>query len=241
MNKDPLSISIVIPVYNEEKRITVFLEKILTYLTSKDFSYELVFVDDGSTDNTITTIETFLEDKLPGKYIILRCPANRGKGAAIREGMLRAVGRFIFFTDADGSTPIDEIDHFLPHLSAECDVYIAIRTLKQKAPLKRKLFGYGYIILANLFLRLKVADITCGFKCYSYQSARQIFSLQRLNNWSFDAEDIFIARKHNYTIKEIPVTWEHVSGSKVKVWKNVVLCGLDLLRIRLHDIKSLYT
>jgi dolichyl-phosphate beta-glucosyltransferase len=241
MDATQLSISIVIPVYNEEKRITSFLEKILTYLAKRDFSYELVFVDDGSTDSTITTIESFLQGKLSGTFTIVRFPANRGKGAAIREGMLKAAGKYIFFTDADGSTPIEEIDHFLPHLSADCDVYLAIRTLKQKAPFKRKLFGYGYIILANLLLRLKVSDITCGFKCYSHPSAKKIFSLQRLNNWSFDAEDIFIARKYGYRIKEIPVTWKHVSGSKVKVLKNVFLCGLDLFKIRFHDINNLYS
>ena len=241
MNKEKLSISIIIPVYNEEKRINVFLTKILNYLSKKNFSYEIVIVDDGSTDRTITIVESFLQERLPGKYKILRLPSNRGKGAAIRMGMLAATAEYIFFTDADGSTPIDEIDNFIPHLSADFDIYIATRTIKQKAPLKRKFFGYGYIILANLLLQLGVSDITCGFKCYSREIAKNIFSKQRLQNWSFDAEDIFIARKHGYRIKGIPVRWEHVSGSKVKVLKNVFLCGLDLLRIRFYDIKKRYS
>ena len=241
MDKKNLSISIVIPVYNEDKRIGVFLTNTVNYLSKRNFLYELVIVDDGSTDRTVVVVDSFLREKLPGKYRILNLPANRGKGAAIRLGMLKAQGDYLFFLDADGSTPINEIDHFIPHLSTDCDIYIAIRTLKQKSPLKRKLFGYGYILLANLLLRLGVSDITCGFKCYSRKSAQEIFSRQQLNNWSFDAEDIFIARKHGYMIKEFPVRWEHVSGSKVKVLKNIFVCGLDLLRIRLHDIKKLYT
>ena len=241
MDKDNISISIVIPVYNEDKRIHVFLTQIIHYLSKKDFLFEIVIVDDGSTDRTVAIIESFLREKLPGKYTILSLPSNRGKGAAVRLGMLKAKGDYLFFLDADGSTPIDEIDNFTQHLSAEFDIYIATRTLKQNAPLKRKLFGYGYIILANLFLRLGVADITCGFKCYTQSIAKEIFSRQQLNNWSFDAEDLFIARKHGYRIKEISVRWEHISGSKVKVTKHIFVCGLDLLRIRLHDIRKIYT
>ena len=240
MDKKQLNISIIIPVYNEEKRITIFLEKMLAYLNDKSFSYEMVIVDDGSTDDTISTIESFLQEKLPGKYTILNFPSNRGKGAAIKLGMLKAQGDYLFFLDADGSTPIEEIDNFAKHLSSAFDIYIATRTLKQNAPFKRKFFGYGYIVLANLLLRLGVDDITCGFKCYTQKTAKEIFSRQQLNNWSFDAEDIFIARKHGYRIKEIAVRWEHVSGSKVKVAMNIIVCGLDLLRIRLHDIKKLY-
>jgi len=241
MNLDKLSISIVIPVYNEEKRINAFLSSIFQYLCNKHFLYEIVVVDDGSTDRTIATIESFLKEKLPGTYTILKLPSNKGKGAAIRKGMLEATGEYIFFIDADGSTPIDEIDNFLPHLSADFDIYIARRTIKQKAPLKRKVFGYGYIMLANLFLQLGVSDITCGFKCYARDIAKTIFSKQRLVNWSFDAEDLFIARKYGYRIKEIPVAWAHVAGSKVKVLQNIIVCGQDLLRIRLYDLKRLYT
>ena len=154
--------------------------------------------------------------------------------------MLEAKGEYIFFLDADGSTSIEEIDRFIPHFSDEIDIYIARRTLKQKAPFKRKFFGYGYILLANFLLRLGVSDITCGFKCYRKRCVQAIFSRQRLNNWSFDAENIFVARKYGYRIKEIIVAWEHTAGSKVRVLKNVIVCGLDLLRIKLNDLKGLY-
>ena len=240
MNVNTVFISIVIPVFNEEDRITVFLESVTDYLLRKEFSYEIVIVDDGSRDRTIAVTESLLSAKLPGTYRIVKLPVNKGKGAAIREGMLQAKGDYIFFLDADGSTSIREIDNFVPKFSPGIDIYIATRTIKHKAPQKRKFFGYGYIFLANLLLGLRVVDITCGFKCYTRESARKIFPLQTLNNWSFDAEDIFIARKQGYEIMGIPVHWQHVGGSKVKVFKNVLMCGVDLLRIRCKNYRGLY-
>ena len=104
MSANTLSISIVIPVYNEERRITVFLQSVIDYLLRKEFAYEIVIVDDGSRDRTIAVTESLLKEKLPGTYRIIKLPANKGKGAAIREGMLQAKGDYIFFLDADGST-----------------------------------------------------------------------------------------------------------------------------------------
>jgi len=241
MSAKPPSLSIVIPVYNEERRITVFLQSVIDYLLRKKFSCEIVVVDDGSRDRTIAVTESLLNEKLPGTYRILKLPTNRGKGAAVREGMLQAKGDYIFFLDADGSTSIQEIDSFMSKISPGIDIYIATRTIKHKAPQKRKIFGYGYIFLANLLLGLRVVDITCGFKCYSRESARKIFPLQALNNWSFDAEDIFIARKHGYEIMGIPVHWQHVGESKVKVFKNIIVCAVDLFKIRYNNAKGLYS
>ena len=178
---------------------------------------------------------------MTGKYKILKLPVNLGKGAAIKKGMLGSNGEYIFFIDADGSTSIEEIDNFISHFPNDCDIYIATRTIKHKAPFKRKFFGYGYIYLANFVLQLGLTDITCGFKCYKRECAQKIFSRQKLNNWSFDAEDIFISRKHGFTIKEIPVKWVHIPGSKVNVLRNVFVCGLDLFRIRYNDIKRIYS
>lgn len=240
MNGTSGLISIVIPVYNEEKRINLFLPGVTGYVKQQGFSCEMVIVDDGSTDGTVAMVEDMLRRQMPGQYRIIRLAQNSGKGAAIRRGMLEATGEYIFFIDADGSTSIEEIGRFIPHFTEEVDIYIARRTLKQKAPFKRKFFGYGYILLANFLLRLSVFDITCGFKCYRKRCVQDIFSRQRLNNWSFDAENIFVARKFGYRIKEIPVAWEHAAGSKVRVFKNVAVCGIDLLRIKLNDLRNLY-
>jgi dolichyl-phosphate beta-glucosyltransferase len=241
MKSTSVFISIVIPVYNEQHRIHSFLKSAIDYLGKKDFSYEIVVVDDGSRDETVPIVNAVLNEKLPGIYKIIKLSVNAGKGAAVRKGMLAAEGEYVFFLDADGSTAIEEIDRFIPHFTSGVAIYTARRTLKQEAPFKRKFFGYGYILLANFLLKLNVSDITCGFKCYTKGCIHTIFSRQRLNNWSFDAENIFTARKHDYQIKEIRVTWMHTPGSKVKVFKNVVVCGLDLLKIRLNDLRGLYS
>ena len=241
MSNESIAISIVIPVYNEQRRIRSFLATATAYLQKKEFSYEIVVVDDGSTDKTVATIKQILDEKVPGTFKVVHLPVNAGKGAAIKKGMLEANGEYIFFLDADGSTAIEEIDRFIPSFTEDFDIYIAQRTLKQKAPFKRKFFGYGYILLANLLLQLDVKDITCGFKCYKKRCVQSIFSRQTLNNWSFDAENIFTARKHGYRIKEIQVTWKHTPGSKVKVFKNVLVCGLDLVRIRVNDLRGFYS
>ena len=241
MGNDSSLISIVIPVYNEQHRIKSFLASVTKFLHKKDFSYEIVIVDDGSTDKTVATIKQILDEKVPGTFRVVQLPVNAGKGAAIRKGMLESKGEYIFFLDADGSTSIEEIDRFMPFFAEDVDIYIAQRTLKQKAPFKRKLFGYGYIMLANLLLQLDVKDITCGFKCYRRGCVQTIFSRQTLNNWSFDAENVFTARKHGYRIEEIQVAWEHTPGSKVKVFKNIIVCGFDLLKIRLNDLRGLYS
>ncbi len=241
MDKSSIYISIVIPVYNEENRITIFLLSVIDYLLEKDFLYEIVIVDDGSTDSTIRTIESLLDEKLAGKYNIIKLPGNLGKGEAIRRGMMEASGEYIFFIDADGSTPIREIDNFMHHFSLDYDVYIGNRVFRQKTPFKRLFFGTGYTILANYFLQLRIFDYTCGFKCYKRESAQKIFSRQTLNNWSFDTEDLFIAKKSGCKIIEIPVQWMHKPGSKVKVLQNIFVCAFDLIRIRYNYIKGLYS
>ena len=239
-HKDAALISIVIPVFNEEKRIKKFLADVIDYLHKKTFSYEIIIIDDGSKDATVKITEAVLAKTLPGRYEILSLPQNQGKGGALKKGMLEAHGEYVFFIDADGSTSIEEIDNFTPHFSPEFDIYIAVRTKKHEAPFKRRFFGYGYIYMTNFILQTKISDFTCGFKCYRRDVAQKIFSRQTLNNWSFDAEDLYIATKDGCRVKEIPVYWKHVGGSKVKVLKNVIVCGFDLFRIRYNNICGKY-
>jgi len=233
-------LSIVIPVYNEEKRIEQFLSDAITFLCPKQFTYEIIIVDDGSTDATVAVTEDLLKERLDGRYRIIKLPRNMGKGGAVKRGMIEAAGEYALFIDADGSTSIHEIDRFMAEFSPAYAIYTAIRTKKHEAPLKRKFFGYGYIHLANTLLGMKRTDFTCGFKCYRRDAAQRIFPKQNICNWSFDAEDLFIAKKYDYLVKEIPVYWKHYGGSKVKVFKNIIICGFDLLRIRLNDLCGKY-
>ena len=154
--------------------------------------------------------------------------------------MLAAQGEYVFFLDADGSTAIEEIDIFIPLFSPEIDIYMAVRTKKHFAPFKRVFFGKGYIKLANFLLGLTISDFTCGFKCYRLETARKIFSRQLLKNWSFDAEDLYIAQKDGCRIKEVPVYWKHIGGSKVKVLKNIIVCGWDLFLIKYYNLRGKY-
>jgi len=233
-------LSIVIPVFNEARRIEPLLLEVAAYVRRCPLSCEILIVDDGSTDSTIPLVKNLLEKHATGVYRIEELACNQGKGGALRVGMLSARGNHILFLDADGSTAITELDKFIPALCLDFDIYIAVRTQKHDAPWKRKFFGYGYIYLANCILGMRQSDFTCGFKCYSRQAARTVFSRQRFNNWSFDAEDLFISKKYRYRVYEIPVYWKHVGDSKVRVLKNVIICGIDLLRIRLNDILGLY-
>jgi len=239
MDKE-IFLTIVIPMFNEARRIAPFLNDVIKYVNRCTYNYEILLVDDGSTDDTVPLIKNLLKQHVPGRYRIEQLKPNQGKGSALRTGMLAARGSYILFLDADGSTAITELDNFIPTFSADHDIYIAVRTKKHSEPLKRKLFGYGYILLANCILGMWLSDFTCGFKCYSRQAARTVFNRQRFNNWSFDAEDLFIAKKLDYRIKEIPVYWKHVGGSKVRVFTNVIVCGIDLLKIRVNGLLGRY-
>jgi dolichyl-phosphate beta-glucosyltransferase len=240
LNEAEVFISIIIPVYNEEKRIEAFLTDVVTFITEQTYSCEVLIVNDGSVDATVNLAKKVLEQYIPDKFRILELATNQGKGAAVKNGMLAAQGEYVFFIDADGSTAIQEIDEFIPTFSPEIDIYMAVRTKKHFAPFKRVFFGKGYIKLANFLLGLTISDFTCGFKCYRLETARKIFSLQLLKNWSFDAEDLYIAKKEDCKIKEIPVYWKHVGGSKVKVLKNIIVCGWDLVRIQYYNLRGKY-
>ncbi len=239
-NKSAVFISIIIPVYNEEKRIEAFLTDVVTFLAGQTYSYEIIIVNDGSIDATVKLTKKVLGQYIPDKFQILEPGTNQGKGAAVKDGMLAAQGEYVFFIDADGSTAIQEIDNFIPTFSPEIDIYMAVRTKKHFAPFKRVFFGKGYITLANFLLGLSISDFTCGFKCYRLEAAQKIFSRQLLKNWSFDAEDLYIAHRKGFKIKEIPVYWKHVGGSKVKVLKNIIVCGWDLLLIKYYSLLGKY-
>ena len=239
-SKAAVFISIIIPVYNEEKRIEAFLADVVTYLAGQTYTYEIIIVNDGSIDLTVKLANKVLGQYIPDKFRILELATNQGKGAAVKNGMLAAQGEYVFFIDADGSTAIEELGNFIPLFRAEFDIYIAVRTKKHFAPFKRVFFGRGYIKLTRFFLGLTVSDFTCGFKCYRQEAARKIFSQQLLKNWSFDAEDLYIAQKEGCRIKEVPVYWKHIGGSKVKVLKNIIVCGWDLIRIRYYSLCEKY-
>lgn len=230
-------ISIVVPVFNEETRVKNNLELINSYLNRKRIRHEIIVVNDGSTDST-TEILSSLEKNLPFKTISHQ--KNLGKGAAIKSGVNQAKGELILFTDVDLSVPIEFISTYLRELTKNTDVIIGTReSQKSRVELRqfwlREFMGEMFTILTNLILGVGVSDFTCGFKLFRREAAKKIFNKQIINRWAFDAETLYLAKKYNFLIKEVPVVWRHRSGSKVKFPKDLIETIVDLVRIRLYS------
>jgi dolichyl-phosphate beta-glucosyltransferase len=236
-------LTIIIPAYNEEKHIAGTLLEISGYLKNKNFSYEMIVVDDGSRDKTAVLIES--ASHLFKSIRILKNDANKGKGFSVRRAMLDANGKYALFMDADNSTSIYEFDKFLPYLNEGYDVVIASRRLKdsnveEPQPTLRAKMGQFYIFLARIILGLNVSDFNCGFKAYNTKLTRRIFEAQKMNDWSFDVELLFLANKSGLKLKETPVRWVHKSGSKVKPFKDAIRSFISILKIKWNDLTQKY-
>lgn len=234
-------LTIIIPAYNEEKNIEGTLSEIETYLSAKGFTYEVILIDDGSIDWTVMKAREF-EGRLDNFRIIESRP-NRGKGYVVRKAMLHARGDHILFMDADNSTSIKELDKFLIVMDDETKVYIASRRVPGacvQVPVMRRALGCFYIFLARIILGLKVSDINCGFKIYSKAVTQDIFTRQIMDDWSFDAEDLFISGKFRHKIKEIPVQWQHKDTSKVRPLRDGINSFISLAKIRVNDLAGKY-
>ena len=227
------SISIVIPAYNEEKRLPATLRTVEDYLGRTPWEFtEIVVVDDGSSDRTA-------ESARAAGARVLQNPGNRGKGYSVRHGMLEARAEWLLFTDADLSSPIEDLDKLW---SAACreqaQAAIGSRALDRsliglRQPLFREYGGRFFNLVMRIITGLPFRDTQCGFKLYSTRAAREVFSRQQLNGFSFDVEDLYIARRLGIATVEVPVRWANVEGTKVSA-----LTGLqsfvDLARIKRH-------
>ncbi len=240
---EDIFLSIIIPAYNEEANIVNTLTEIADFLDGKAFSSEVILIDDGSKDRTLEEALIF-EEKIPNFRIIESKP-NKGKGYVVKKAMLQARGKYAMFMDADNSTSIDEIDKFFPYLEEGYDAVIGSRRLKDSQvtvpeSFMRILLGNVYILLSKIILGSKVNDFNCGFKAYKGESAKRIFSLQKMDDWSFDTELIFLINKLGMKLKEVPVKWAHKNTSKVKPFKAGVESFLSLIKIKWNDIKGIY-
>jgi dolichyl-phosphate beta-glucosyltransferase len=235
-----MDISIVIPAYNEEKRIKKSLIRIIAYLKSKSSKYEIIVVDDGSTDNTSKIVRG-----LNKNIRILQNKRNKGKGYSVKKGVLAARYRIILFTDADLSTPIEELGQFVKYTNDGYDVVFGSRNLKsskikESQPFYRQLMGKTFPLLVNAITSLNFKDTQCGFKLFKAQAAKEIFSRQTIEGFAFDAEILFIANKLEYRIKEAPVVWSNSKESKVSPLKDSIKMSIDLLKIRLNELSGKY-
>jgi len=232
-------LSIVIPAYNEEKRIKNTVFKIGDYLAKQNYDYEIIVVNDGSIDKTADVVE---EMKLRvANLVIINNQKNHGKGFVVRQGLLNSRGEYRLFLDADGSTSIEEIEKFLPHIKQGHDIVIASRAINGANIISaqhwsRKILGGIYRLVTKLFSGLwGFYDTQCGFKLFSAKSVKDVFSRCKINGWSFDVEALLIAVKLGYSIKEVPINWSDSPGTKVNI-KGMIKAVFDLLKIRWYVI-----
>lgn len=239
----PPELSIVIPAFNEERVLRKCLEAVEGYVRAKQIMYEILIVDDGSTDRTREIARGYSDQN--GRVRLLTNDQNRGKGFAVRQGMLAAGGKWILFMDADLSTAPEEFDHMKDWFDRGYSIVIGTRrskgaTIERHQSWVRESMGKVFTALSRGVLRASVSDFTCGFKGFSREAARTVFSRQRLNDWSFDAEILHIAKRRGIPIKEIPVHWANAGDSKVHIVKDTFRSFFGLLRIVVHSLSGKY-
>ena len=232
-------LSLIIPAYNEEKRLAASLRKAMEYLEKKEYSSEIVVVDDGSRDRTSEVAHSCSDS-----IVVLTQPRNMGKGAAVRRGMLESCGRFRVFTDADFSTPIKELEKVLPLLEDGADVCIGSRAMdpsmiKEHQPFYREFMGKTFNKFVSTLFFKGIKDTQCGFKGFSASAAEKVFSISRIDGFSFDVEAIYLAKKLGLRVDQVPVEWYNDERSTVNPITDSIRMFLELLKIRkLH--KSIY-
>lgn len=250
MNK--FLLSVVIPSYNEMANLQKgTLDKVLTYLSRQKYDYEVIVVDDGSTDGSREFVQKFAGEN---KKIMLIEGKHSGKAGAVTTGVLSAKGDYILFTDMDQATPIEEIEKLLPEIEDGFDVVIGSRQGQRKgAPFTRKVMAKGMIVLRSTIVGIpEIKDTQCGFKLFKKNAARDIFKrVEKVHGGfraihgssvtaGFDIEVLFVAESMGYKIKEVPVTWLYVETRRVSPIKDSIDGLIDLFRIRKNILKGAY-
>jgi len=236
-----LFLSLIIPAHNEEARLPGTLQQVLNFLSAQPYQSEVLVVENASHDRTLQVAQEFAQ-RYP-RLRVLQCP-QRGKGFAVRQGMLAARGEYRFMCDADLAMPASEISRFLPPTLTGVDIAIASReapgAIRSHEPLYRHLIGRAYNFLTRLWLLPGLQDTQCGYKCFRGAVVDELFSRQTLGGWSFDVEILFIARRRGLRIVEVPISWAYIPGSKVSVIKSSLRVVVELLTIRLNGWRGVY-
>ncbi len=246
-------LTVVIPAYNEARRLPSTLETVRSYLSRQSYTYEVLVVDDGSDDNTIPLVESLIADDPHTRLI--RNP-HMGKGVTVRTGMLAGRGRYILYSDADFSSPIEEVEKLLPWMEQRgYDIAIGSREGKGARrigePGYRHLMGRVFNTLVRVIALRQFADTQCGFKCFSYEATQDLFRRMQLYGdhsgtvkgarvTGFDVEVLYLALKRGYKVKEVPVKWIYFSGSKVSPFQDSFRLLLDVVKVRLNDLRGSY-
>ncbi|TDA66876.1 MAG: glycosyltransferase family 2 protein [Chloroflexi bacterium] len=231
----------IIPALNEEKRLPATLETIRVFLNQQNYLSEVLVVDSGSSDRTLQIAQDFA-----GSNPVVRVlhEEQRGKGRAVRAGMLAARGKYRFFGDADLSMPIEEINRFLPPQLPDPQVVIASRevagSVRYGEPEIRHLSGRVFNTLVRWIALPGLQDTQCGFKLFRDDIAEDVFQRQTIFGWTFDVEVLYIARLHGYTITEVGVPWYYNADSKVRMWQDAWNMVTDLIQIRRNARRGVY-
>lgn len=240
---DNIYLSVVIPAYNEEKRLSKTLKEVDSYLSKQNYNYEIIVVSDGSKDKTGDSVRNLMPQIKNLKLIDNK--ENHGKGFVTRQGMLEAKGKFRVFADADNSTSINQVEKMWPFFEQGYDVLVGSRSIKGAVldppqGFTRKLTGIAFRLLTDIFTGLwDIDDSQCGFKGFTEKAAKSIFPKCKIDRFSFDPEILVIAKKLKYKIKEFPITWKNDPESKVK-FKSMAKMGFDLVNISINIITRKY-
>ncbi len=239
-----IKLSVIIPVYNEKTRFQNGFDHYFSYLKKQKYPWELILVNDGSTDNTLKLISDVKKGK--PNINVVTYSINRGKGYAIAQGVKSASGEYILFADLDHSVPIDTIESFFKFFEKNYQVVIGSRRVKgsqilvHQKPL-REFLGKGFTAIVNFLIYPQIADATCGFKAFKKNVAQNIFNKITVYDWAFDAEILYICKKSKIKIAQAPVTWTDVRGSKVSLVKDVANSLKGIFQIRFNDLMGKYS
>ena len=219
-------VSIVIPVLNEEKRIGRTLDSIFEFMRTAPFSYEILIVDDGSTDMTKDVVSHFTRKSQQVRFVSLG--SHQGKGAAVKCGMLHAVGDLRLFMDADGSTDISEISKLIPYIEKGYDVVVGSRTIAgaqivKTQPIAREFLGALFRMIVALVVPTGIRDTQNGFKLFSKKAAETIFPSVTVEGWCFDLEVLALAKKRNLQIVEVPIRWSNDAESRFRILDSLTM------------------
>lgn len=243
MNPRQVPLSLVVPAYQESRRLRTTLPEMAAYLAEIEPGAEIVVVDDGSGDGTARTAREVAAG-LPQPVTVVRTQHNRGKGHALKVGFAHARGERILFTDADLSVPIHSARDLLDALAEGAQVAIGSRKmagaeLVVRQPWHREMMGKVFTLLTRAFV-VTVSDVTCGFKAFQGDAGRDLFSHLRIFDWSFDAELLFLAKRRGLAIREVPVKWHDERDTKVRLARDALHSLLGLLRIRWYAAIGAY-
>ncbi len=226
-------LSLIIPAYNEEKRIEISLDAAMNYLNEHNYSYEILVVDDGSEDKTAEAVENFNGENLA----VIRLERNTGKGAAVRRGMLEAKGKIRIFSDADFSTPIYELPKILKSLENGFDICIGSRAvdysmIKEHQPFYREFMGKTFNKIVQTLVIKGVKDTQCGFKGFTEKAAQELFSKAKINGFGFDVEILYLAKLHGFKVDEVSVEWYNDHRSTVNPFIDSTKMLLEIFKVR---------